>query len=77
MTEELDVTIHTPQTSGSMPLGETIRTLFLAGIGALALTREETEHAMKRFKAQGLPDEEAIMAAFESNSHDLARVGGK
>jgi len=31
----------------------------------------------KRFKAQGLPDEEAIMAAFEENAHDLARVGGK
>jgi glutamate synthase (ferredoxin) len=31
----------------------------------------------KRFKAKGLPDEEAIMAAFEENSHDLARVGGK
>ncbi len=31
----------------------------------------------KRFKAQGLPDEEAIMAAFEENSHDLARAGGK
>jgi glutamate synthase (ferredoxin) len=31
----------------------------------------------KRFKAQGLSDEEAIMAAFEENAHDLARVGGK
>jgi glutamate synthase (ferredoxin) len=31
----------------------------------------------KRFKAQGLPDEEAIMAAFEENAHDLARAGGK
>ena len=31
----------------------------------------------KRFKMQGLPDEEAIMAAFEENAHDLARVGGK
>ncbi len=31
----------------------------------------------KRFKAQGLADEEAIMAAFEENAHDLARVGGK
>jgi glutamate synthase (ferredoxin) len=31
----------------------------------------------KRFKAQGLSDEEAIMAAFEENSHDLARAGGK
>jgi glutamate synthase (ferredoxin) len=31
----------------------------------------------KRFKAQGLSEEEAIMAAFEENAHDLARVGGK
>jgi glutamate synthase (ferredoxin) len=31
----------------------------------------------KRFKLQGLPEEEAIMAAFEENAHDLARVGGK
>jgi glutamate synthase (ferredoxin) len=31
----------------------------------------------KRFKAQGLPDEEAVMAAFEENARDLARIGGK
>jgi glutamate synthase (ferredoxin) len=31
----------------------------------------------KRFKAQGLADEEAVMAAFEQNVRDLARVGGK
>lgn len=31
----------------------------------------------KRFKAQGLAEEEAIMAAFEENAHDAARVGGK
>lgn len=31
----------------------------------------------KRFKESGLSDEEAIMAAFEENSHDLARAGGK
>jgi glutamate synthase (ferredoxin) len=31
----------------------------------------------KRFRSQGLPEEEAIMAAFEENAHDLARVGGK
>jgi glutamate synthase (ferredoxin) len=31
----------------------------------------------KRFKLQGLADEEAIMAAFEENAHDLARAGGK
>jgi glutamate synthase (ferredoxin) len=31
----------------------------------------------KRFKADGLAEEEAIMAAFEENAHDLARVGGK
>jgi len=31
----------------------------------------------KRFRAQGLPDDEAIMAAFEENVHDLARSGGK
>ena len=31
----------------------------------------------KRFKLAGLSEEEAVMAAFEENSHDLARVGGK
>jgi glutamate synthase (ferredoxin) len=30
-----------------------------------------------RFKENGLSDEEAIMAAFEENARDLARVGGK
>ena len=31
----------------------------------------------KRFLAQGLPPDDAIMAAFEENAHDAARVGGK
>ena len=31
----------------------------------------------KRFKASGLSDEDAVMAAFEENAHDLMRVGGK
>jgi glutamate synthase (ferredoxin) len=31
----------------------------------------------QRFTARGLSDDEAIMAAFEENAHDLARVGGK
>jgi glutamate synthase (ferredoxin) len=31
----------------------------------------------KRFKASGLSDEEAVMAAFEENAHDLMRVSGK
>jgi glutamate synthase (ferredoxin) len=31
----------------------------------------------KRFKREGLSEEEAIMAAFEENVHDLARAGGK
>jgi glutamate synthase (ferredoxin) len=31
----------------------------------------------KRFKESGLSDEEAIMAAFEENAHDLARAGGR
>ena len=31
----------------------------------------------KRFKESGLSDDEAIMAAFEENAHDVARVGGK
>jgi glutamate synthase (ferredoxin) len=31
----------------------------------------------RRFKATGLSDDEAVMAAFEQNAHDLARVGGK
>jgi glutamate synthase (ferredoxin) len=31
----------------------------------------------KRFKTSGLSEDEAIMAAFEENSHDLARVGGR
>jgi glutamate synthase (ferredoxin) len=32
--------------------------------------------ATKRVKAAGLSGEAAIMAAFEQNAHDLARVGG-
>jgi glutamate synthase domain-containing protein 2/glutamate synthase domain-containing protein 1/glutamate synthase domain-containing protein 3 len=31
----------------------------------------------KRFKQSGLSEEDAIMAAFEENAHDLARVGGR
>jgi glutamate synthase (ferredoxin) len=31
----------------------------------------------KRYKASGLSDDEAIMAAFEENAHDASRVGGK
>jgi glutamate synthase (ferredoxin) len=31
----------------------------------------------KRLKAKGLSEEDAIMAAFEENAHDIARVGGK
>src|SRR5205807_10414383 len=31
----------------------------------------------KKFKAGGLSEEQAIMAAFEENAHDAARVGGK
>lgn len=31
----------------------------------------------KRFRAEGLSEEQAIMAAFEENAHDAARVGGK
>jgi glutamate synthase (ferredoxin) len=31
----------------------------------------------RRFKSLGLTEEEAVMKAFEDNSHDLARVGGK
>jgi len=31
----------------------------------------------QRFKTSGLSDDEAIMAAFGENAHDLARVGGK
>jgi glutamate synthase (ferredoxin) len=31
----------------------------------------------KRYQAQGLPEDEAVMAAFEENARDLARVGGK
>ena len=31
----------------------------------------------RRFRLAGLADEEATMAAFEENAHDLARVGGK
>src|SRR5205807_139187 len=32
--------------------------------------------AQERFRQQGLADQEAIMAAFEENAHDLMRVGG-
>ena len=31
----------------------------------------------QRYKARGLTDEAAIMAAFEENAHDVSRVGGK
>jgi glutamate synthase (ferredoxin) len=31
----------------------------------------------KRYHSLGLREEEAVMAAFEENAHDLARVGGK
>ena len=31
----------------------------------------------KRYRLSGLTDDEATMAAFEENAHDLARVGGK
>ncbi|MCS7045064.1 MAG: glutamate synthase subunit alpha, partial [Gemmataceae bacterium] len=31
----------------------------------------------RRFKAQGLSEEEAIMAAFDENARDAARLGGK
>jgi glutamate synthase (ferredoxin) len=31
----------------------------------------------KRLKAQGLSEEAAVMAAFEANAQDLARIGGK
>ena len=31
----------------------------------------------KRFKDQGLADDDAVMAAFEENARDVARVGGK
>jgi glutamate synthase (ferredoxin) len=34
----------------------------------------ETE---KRFRAQGLPEEEAVMKAFEENARDVSRAGGK
>src|SRR5207244_9086442 len=30
----------------------------------------------KRYKASGLADDDAIMAAFEENAHDTMRVGG-
>jgi glutamate synthase domain-containing protein 2/glutamate synthase domain-containing protein 1/glutamate synthase domain-containing protein 3 len=30
-----------------------------------------------RYKASGLSDDQAIMAAFEENAHDVSRVGGK
>jgi glutamate synthase (ferredoxin) len=32
--------------------------------------------AMKKVKGQGLSGDEAIMAAFEENVRDVARVGG-
>jgi len=31
----------------------------------------------KRYKLKGLSDEDAVMAAFEENAHDVARAGGK
>jgi glutamate synthase (ferredoxin) len=32
--------------------------------------------AQKRLRAKGLPEEEVLMAAFEENARDLARIGG-
>jgi glutamate synthase (ferredoxin) len=32
--------------------------------------------ALERVKSQGLSGDQAIMAAFEENAKDLARVGG-
>ena len=32
---------------------------------------------LKRLKSEGMSDDEAAMAAFEENSHDVSRVGGK
>ncbi len=32
--------------------------------------------SLERVKSQGLSDDDAIMAAFEANARDLARVGG-
>ncbi len=37
---------------------------------------ERAMAAMERVKAQGLSGDEAVMAAFEENARDLARVGG-
>jgi glutamate synthase (ferredoxin) len=33
--------------------------------------------AIQRVLASGLSGDEALLAAFEENSHDVARVGGK
>jgi glutamate synthase (ferredoxin) len=32
--------------------------------------------SMKRMQESGLSGEQAIMAAFEENAHDAARIGG-
>ena len=60
-----------------------VEKLLCEGVGGpygLALGREQYRRVIetqKRFKASGLADEEAIMAAFEENAHDTMRVGGK
>nr|AIA17799.1 Poly(hydroxyalcanoate) granule associated protein (phasin) [uncultured bacterium] len=54
MAEELDITIHTHESIPEQPsLGETLHKLFLAGIGAMAMTRDETENFVKQMKERG------------------------
>src|SRR5689334_15309131 len=54
MSEELDITIHTQEPTPEQPsLGEALHKLLLAGIGAVAITRDETEKLVKQMQERG------------------------
>lgn len=53
MTEELEITVRTPSAPNEvLPLGEIMRKLALATIGAIAVTREETERVVQKMTDQ-------------------------
>lgn len=56
MTEEIEVNVrHLDETdaSSAMPISEVLRRLLLAGIGAVALTRDEVESFINRLVERG------------------------
>jgi poly(hydroxyalkanoate) granule-associated protein len=53
MVEELDIEVHPTGASKEPPLAEMLRKLFLASIGAAAMTRDEFEGFIKRTMERG------------------------